>query len=150
MNKGGEATWLKLLPLELQSIEEKDFQEPPDEMETDCKTEHGDEVHPAGEMSFEERRLYTLWKTVEKQAYQLALDARFRKPDDTGMRKIHEIHAKADTLEGVFWITLRDGHDLWQPCSVGLRRGWLVVWYVPKHEGPQIFGLGPFRFGPQE
>lgn len=142
MNTGSEATWLKLLPLELSQIEEKDFIEPPDELEPNDKTPD-ERINQAGEMSIDERRLYTLWKTVEKSSFQLMLDSRYSKPNDEVSEKIHEIKSKAETLGDLFWITIRDGHRIWRPCSIGVRRGYKVVWYMPKDDGPRLFG--PFR-----
>lgn len=121
------STWLKLLPLELNGIEENEFCEP--ETEVDPTKDH-----MVGEMSLDLKRIYTHWRGLRESADRAVLDAKYAKGNDQRealfMRAI-ELHEKAEVMEDIFWISLKDEFGLWgrenSDNTTGVRKGFKVV-----------------------
>ena len=115
------STWLKLLTLELDSINESDIIEPV------CTPQKDD--HPVGEMSDAARRLFTLARLLEKDAKQCQLDANFC-GDKTIRLELeargYELAAKSEATQALMWISIRDEFKVWHE-SVGVRSSFKVV-----------------------
>ena len=126
-------TWLKLLPIEFQFI--TDFAEPgADSTKYD---------HQVGVMNDELKRFYTYWQSCAKSAEQMMLDARYSNPSEEDIAKIRELQAKVEVLHDIFWIAIKDEFGLWIKSSVGVRRGFVVVWCdLPERQSGFTFRFG--------
>lgn len=116
------STWLKLLPLEMTTVE--DFREPTDKIDPRYD-------HIVGEMSDDLKRLYTLWMQIDRESERLAHEAKWES-DEAKKRQlvtnVYEIYKKAEILQEIFWISLKDDYQLWDKPSVGVRKNYQVVW----------------------
>ncbi len=117
------STWMKLLPLELDSMTE--LIEPPDAV--------GEKEEIVAVMPETARKLYTLSQMLDKTAAQFALDSNYcqdvvEKKRLTG--KATEIGVKARTAKALMWISVRDELDDWTTL-IGIRTGWQVVKMPP-------------------
>ena len=118
------STWLKLLPLELQEIDPL--------IEPTAEIREGETV--AGVVSGELRKVYTLWRSLEKQADLLAIEFKYRKTTNDELGKVAELKAKAEALMMIFWIGVNDDLNLWgHPEQLGIRTDWNVVEYKQPH-----------------
>ena len=117
-------SWLKMLVMELSSIDVKEYFEPEDKI--DCKF---DVV--AGEASDEIKRIYTLATKLREAGARYAIDVSFSRDNQLrtdAKKKVHELKQKTEVLMQIFWITLKDDFDLWDKYSIGIRKGWKVVY----------------------
>lgn len=127
------STWMKLLELELSSMDKGEIIEPPAEME------QGDRA--VGEMSDAVRRLYTLGRMLRKNASQLALDCHYCSDKTKRVEleaRTSELTAKAQAIIDIMWIAIKDELSLWGE-NVGIRIGFKVV---TSSESPN--GMPPF------
>jgi len=127
-------TWLKLLPMELEEIEE--LIEPP--LEFNPQTER-----KIGEMSEDLKKLYTLWQNLEKEFAQQIVQARFARNErerKLTYLKLNETKERAEVLQRLFWISVRDEFKLWEEDTIAVRKGFLIV--VVEEDRPRtIFDL---------
>jgi len=136
-------TWLYSIRLELENMGNDQLIEPPGDMQPDDNL-----VDQAG---LEIRKLYTLSMLLEKAAAEAQIAARYD-PDSQkrsqSEEKIYELTQKAKVVRDIFWITLRDEYGLWSKDSIGVRKGWQVVWNEDR--GPTLgdFLGGFLRPGP--
>ena len=114
-------TWLKMLPMELDSITEY--------LNPGTPIDYKDKI--IGTASNDLKKLYTLWRLKEKEAEQNKIDIKFGKSQEERtesiifLRKNMEIF---ESLRGLFWIAVKDEFDLWKvEASVGIRSGFTVV-----------------------
>ena len=123
------STWLKLLPLEIKEV--NDLGEP--------DTEVNIHDHIVGELSNDLRKLYTMWKKTTEVAARTKVDLLFSnsKHKEELDRRFSELSSKSEALREIFWIGVHDEHDLWSKDSVGVRRGWKVVW-SDSSSGPNL------------
>lgn len=134
------STWLKLLPMELDGINESEIIEPDHPMEKSAA--------PVGEMSSLSKRLYTLGRLLEKDANQYNLDASFctDKVEKPKLKaKSYELMTKAGVLKSLMWISIKDELGLWND-HVAVREGFKVVKLSADEDGPppiikRILGL---------
>jgi len=113
------STFLKLLPLELDSVTE--FMEPPVEIEPNDRL--------VGDMSDMDKRLWTLSKALERSSNQYQLDAKyaFKEQRDELVAKARELGAKSNILIGLMWTSIRDELELWGERNIGVRAGFKIV-----------------------
>jgi len=112
------STWLKLLPLELEGIDE--LIEPIDEVK------EGETI--VGVVSDDLKKLWTLFRSIRKSADLLSIEVKYRQAGAEENGKISELLSKARALELIFWIGVFDELQLWgHPDQPGLRIGWQVV-----------------------
>lgn len=119
------STFLRLLPFELQEVQE--YSEP------DSEVEKGD--HIVGIMSDDLKKLYTLWRQFSYRASELALQLEYGR-QNVSRAEVDEIKTKAGLLGGLFWIAVSDEFGLWNRKSTGVRKGYKVVW--SDEEGPDL------------
>jgi len=115
-------SWLKLLSIELANINE--LIEP--DAELDSLRDHA-----VGVASEELQRLYTLARNLKEASEYAKLQARFGKDNSTkeeATEKAYELSKKAEIIQEIFWICLRDEFELWGKSSVGIRKGFVVVY----------------------
>jgi len=121
------STWLKLLPVELGEITEKEYIEPQEELDPQ-------KFHIVGEMTDDLKRLYTLWLVLSKERDECALTAKYAKDEreeKLNIAKYAELEEKTDVVKRIFWISLRDEFGLWNKLDgirVGVSKGFKVVW----------------------
>lgn len=129
-------TFLGLLSLELDSLNQNDFYEPEAELQTD------DQI--VGDLSEGLIRLFTLWRLTDKQVAAKIMEAKFEHLSVEGVEetiiKVRELNNKAELLRDLFWIEVKDEYHLWDKDNIGVRKGRKVVWF--KESGPKIFGIG--------
>jgi hypothetical protein len=128
------STWIKLLPLELDSIKAADYIEPEWEMESKDRV--------VGEMSQTARQLFTLSRMLEREADQLTVAHKYcasksMKSELEG--KIDQYKAKSQLLKGAVWISLKDEHKLWGE-NVGIRAGFKVVTFEDANSSDNPWG----------
>jgi len=124
LNPNQGATWFRLLPSELNGIQDEDYWDP--EIECDTRTDN-----LVGVMSDVLKQLFTLYRRLDELAARTKLDARYsRNIDDAKQNAFRaiEFKTKADALSEILWISIRDEFNLWDKPSIGLRRGFKVVW----------------------
>lgn len=116
------STWLKLLPLEIQEVDE--LIEPIDEVKK------GETV--VGTPSDDLKKLWTLCKAGKKAAELLEVELKYARASDEERGKIAELTCKAKVMEMLFWIGVADELQLWshqEQCA--LRVGWQLVEFKP-------------------
>ena len=121
------STWLKLLPLELQELDKLS--------EPDTQIKPGD--HEVGVMSDDLKKLYSLYRSVDRASDQAKLDYRHSLEEERAqlVGRAAELDKKAEVLRELFWIGVNDEFNLWSKRATGIRKGWKVVWYT-REEGP--------------
>lgn len=133
-------TFVDLILMDVQLVEEKGLIEP--------QAEPGSGDHVVGTAGPELQKLYSLALTWEKAATEAILAARYSTTkvnlNQTAV-KITQLREKAKILMEIFWISLKDAFNLWDKESVGIRKGWKVVWTNPQSPSigdilGQIFG----------
>lgn len=115
--------WFKNLLEKIEKISEGDCQEPSEAVKP------GDNI--AGDMTDGHKKLFTLWCRLQKVAEQSYIDARYLQDDDRKKQadiRAHELLQKADAFREIFWISINDHFEIWEKPSVGVRKGFLVVW----------------------
>jgi hypothetical protein len=119
-------SWLKLLSIELANL--KQLVEPNPEVDPIRD-------HVVGVASEELQRLYTLANQLEEASEYTKLQAKFGKDDsikEEAAKKAYELHKKSEVIREIFWLCLNDEFELWDKPSVGVRKGFVVVYSDPK------------------
>lgn len=133
------STWIKLLPLEINEIKPDDYIEPAFPLEK--------RDHEVGAMTDELKKLYTLWRLVEKEAAQTYIEFKYSKThDDSILMKSVELRDKSEILKELFWVSLKDEFKLWAK-DVGVRKGYIVVWFENEEQSPGDILRGLFGRG---
>ena len=114
-------TWLKLLPLEIQDVQ--------DLIEPTVEVKEGETI--VGVVSDELKKLYTYWKGLKKSGDLQIVELEYKKATDQEHGKIAELKTKARALEMLFWVGVCDELHLWGHTEMlpGIRIGWQVVEY---------------------
>lgn len=113
-------TFIELLPLELREI--TDYREPPYELE---KSDH-----EVGVMTEDLKKLFTLWNNTMHSTITLKAELQFGNVanEKESSMKLDELVMRVDVLQRIFWFCVRAEYELWDKDSVGVRRGFVVVW----------------------
>jgi|SRR3989344_2526532 len=125
-----EKIWIESLPKELDEI--KEFIDPTVEIESN------DIV--VGDATNEMKRLYTLSRKYEEIFTRMAVEARYAKNENEqikAIKKATEANQKRETLLEIFWICIKDYFELWGKNSVGIRKGYKIIWRSRKKIGPK-------------
>lgn len=110
--------------VELQSIKEDDLIEPGFDIDPEVDTE-------VGEATLDLKKIYTLQEKFQQLALKHAVDARCARTDGerkAAMATAIEFREKSELIGNFFWACLKDEFGLWLKPSVGIRKGWKVVW----------------------
>lgn len=119
--------WLKSLQAELKKISGETAVEP--------DTEVGKHDHVVGEADLDMRKLYSLLiqkkkLSVEAAAAAMVVGGKGRKAKIEEAAKFDD---QFDTLKAMFWTSCRFAFpELWAKPSIGVRKGWKVVWSDPE------------------
>jgi hypothetical protein len=135
--------WIKE---EIAKIKEKDYIEPSNKIDLLVD-------HPVGVMDDSLKGLFTLWKRTEmditkvaKKALKAIYDFPISfSPDQKAVEELQKeledigieaslIQGRAIALEEVFWVSLRDQFPEARGKSLGIRKGFQVVWNEDKRE----------------
>ena len=113
-------TFIEMLPLELREV--TDYIEP--------NTEFGSNDYDVGVMSEDLKKLYTLWTCTMKSAAHMKADSMFGRVDNKEEcdARLDELVERVELLARLFWFTVKAEHNLWGKNSVGVRKGFTVVW----------------------
>lgn len=117
------STFLDTLSMELQLLKPDQLFEPPEEA--------GAGDHLVGEADSNLRKLYSAAMRWKKTAMEQQITAQFssnRSEQRRAILRCHELDEKSKIIFGLFWTSLRDTFGLWDKPSVGIRKGWQVVW----------------------
>jgi len=115
------STFLKLLPMELSSIKDSDYIQPGATL--------GKDDQEVGKMSDLCKRLWTLGKSMEKEAMQHHLDSHYcndKVKRSELQTKENELAAKSEVLKSLMWIAIKDELGLWGK-GIGVRPEFKVV-----------------------
>lgn len=113
------STFLKLLPLELQDIQNY--------IEPRQKKMEGD--HVVGVMSDDLKKLWTLCQQYAESSAKAEAKLRFGSGVEEELGgKVNELSEKAKVLRDIFFIAVCDEFELWDKKSTGVRKGFEVVW----------------------
>lgn len=130
--------YLKMLNLELLSLELKDFVEP------DIDLKPSDD-HVVGIMNVDLMRIYSMRMQVAKLAAEKGVELQFFRGDDNQKKNLYlevsALHEKYHFLDELLWIEIREEFGLWDKPVLGIRRGRQVIWNELKM--PNMFG--PFK-----
>ena len=124
---------MKLLPLELNSIDNDHIIEPDYEMETEDTV-----VGTMPEMS---KKLFTLGILLEKDANQHMLDSKYCMDKSKKLEleaKAQELAIKCSVVKALVWIDIRDTLGLWG-TNLGVRCGFKVVTYPNQNDNMPPF-----------
>jgi len=123
-------TFLELLPIELHEI--TDYFEPNTELE--------ENDHKVGVMSEDLKKLYTLWNNTMKTVSLMKTERRFSRVtnEEEFDAKIEELMERAEVLKNLFWFAVKVEYNLWGKDSIGVRKGFNVVW---SDQEPGVDGL---------
>ena len=115
-------TWLDSATTQLGNLVEAEFFEP--------QVEVGEKDHIVGTAGEEIRRLFTLAQLFTRKAMETAVEARFSHGTDQEkiLVKSTRLAKNAEVLMEILWISVKDSFNLWGRPSIGLRKGWQVVW----------------------
>jgi hypothetical protein len=87
--------------------------------------------HVVGTADDELRKLYEISIQHEKSGFESFLAAQNAKTKENceyHAKKALEFHRKTEILMEFFWASIRDTFGLWDKPSVGIRKGWKIVW----------------------
>lgn len=114
-------TWLKLLPLEL---DETKIIEPEDDVKS-SETE-------VGCLSSDLKKLYSYKRALGEQGMRLSLEVSLRSDKvkkEEMVAQLCRLKMCADIANNLFWLAVNDEFNLWDKSDIGVRKGWIVVWY---------------------
>lgn len=137
------ATWLESMLAELKGVSDTQtsFAEPEEEL--------GPKDHRVGVADEDLRKLFFLVKQYRKRMLEIVATLVLCRPKEREglIKEAQRFNTQADTLKSVFWVSARVAFpELWDKPSIGVRKGWDVVWSDPE-EHPSgildtIFGDG--------
>ncbi|MBI4149273.1 hypothetical protein HY491_02400 [Candidatus Woesearchaeota archaeon] len=132
-------TWLDVITTELSSIEPGAVAEPESELK------QGDIV--VGDVPDDLKQFFGLskrWMMKAEQEEDVATAQRASNPEQTNqhIEEATKLWKKAKTLREIFWISIKDAFSLWGKESIGVRKGWKVVWSEERQERRVIIVRG--------
>lgn len=131
------ATWLETILAELKGVQntQASFAEP--------EEEPGPRDHVVGTADEDLRKLFFLVKQYQKRTLEIAatLVVCSAKEREVQTKEGQRFKSQADTLNEVFWVsTCAAFPELWDKLSIGIRKGWKVVWSDPEEHPLKILG----------
>lgn len=116
------STWMYKVFKEIEAINPENLIEPNMEVQP--------EDHEAGEIDPDLRKLYGYATSILKEALQTRVEAKFLSGDEAQSKFIEaaEKQEKCKALMSIFWISAKDAFGLWNKESIGVRKGWKIVW----------------------
>ncbi|MCL4392308.1 hypothetical protein M1413_03175 [Patescibacteria group bacterium] len=133
-------TWFDIVKAEVDSVDEKNLFEPLAEIE--------DGDHEIGEADMDLKRLYSLAIKWQKSSMELMVAAQYvnnREDQEYKIKKAKELGQKSKLLVEIFWTSIKEMYNVWHKPSIGIRKGWKIVWSEPVE--PPIPGFLKDLFG---
>ncbi len=114
------STFIKLLPLEMADI--KTYSEPHQ------KITPNDNI--VGDMSDDLKKLLTITILSGRKFAEMQVERKFGnlENDENWEGKFREAQEKTELLTKIFWVAVRDEFSMWDKGSIGVRKGFKVVW----------------------
>ncbi|MFH1091719.1 MAG: hypothetical protein V1742_09145 [Pseudomonadota bacterium] len=127
--------WIRLIPMELDAIEEKDFIEP--------KNVIGEGDTEIGPMSLEAKRLWTLSQHYAKASAEARIEETFGDSEAADHTKSNRLAGYAAEIRDIMWTVIKDDHELWdKPFTIGITRSFKVISSPSKSLPSFLRGLG--------
>ncbi len=130
-----KVAWMRLLPVDLDCYEDKDFLEPP--------TPLGSNEIVIGDMTRDCKAIYTIMQRTQESCDRQRIDCKYWSGAPEQLKameaRVSELYNKAICLQNIFWVTLRDTYGLWESSDdTGVRQGFKVVTF-PRPPQPPFF-----------
>jgi hypothetical protein len=118
--------WIDNLKTALDALDMKDIIQPNNEVQ------EGDNV--VGEADDDLKKIYGYAMMMKRTGMQIMVSIHFESDkSSTGyqqsIERMLEYKGKHEALMSIFWVALKDKYNLWSKDSVGVRKGWKVVWH---------------------
>ena len=116
--------WVKFLPLQIQETSILD-------QPNDAPVEKGEKV-VLEECSDELKKLWSLFRTLKKEAAVAKIDGEFEN-DSNALQRFWDTDNMADVIKDLFWLGARHEAGLYKAgnAGLGIRKGWKVI-LLPK------------------
>lgn len=140
-------TWLDMVKMEMENMDLASCPESASE-ELDNSTE---KVCATLTDNPDLKKLHVLKLQWLRKAMELEVQARFSTSSTERkelMLEIEQLGRKAQLVEQIFYVSLRDTYDLWDKDCLHMRKGWKVVTHDgTSHGGPDIRDILGGLFG---
>lgn len=116
------ATFLEDLQKKLGELKPEDFIEPGAEFDPDCE-------YKRGEMTEEQKRLFTLWRNSQEERDKAGVKAKHTRTDEERAQALEILDMKierSEDLKRLFWFSIGEVHQL-LGRQAGVRKGFIVV-----------------------
>ncbi len=127
------SSWLQSIMAELENLSVEDALAP----EFDVK----DGEHIVGTAGDELRKLSHLSMQYKQRSAKIVTSLMMLpgKKHEYKMNEACIIENQAEELKNIFWMSCRYAFpELWNKPSIGIRKGWKVVWFEEKHPADEI------------
>lgn len=115
--------WLKAIESEIDKQDIDNLFEPTEEV--------GDRDHVVGLLENDLKKLFSytqlLTKQMTNESIKIESEAH-KEREEFYKQQFFKIAAQKKVLMEVFWISVKDAFDLWGKSSIGIRKGWKIVW----------------------
>ena len=130
-----KTSWVNLVNLELDTIEEDQILDPKSEVQ------EGEE--PLGTVGLQSRKLYTLWQNTIRETKSSKINLEFENHSEAEEALIYKdlahLQEKAKVLKTLFWYTVHEQTESWGD-SIGIRAEFLVVKARPSNPLTDFLG----------
>ena len=95
-----------------------------------------------GEANLELKKLFTLWRSWERTATEIALRGRYAKTEEEmreALSAASVLYKKSELIRDIFWASVREAFGLWDKDVVGIRQGWKIAWSESDDSLPPFF-----------
>ena len=99
------------------------------------ETEVNSKDHVVGEMDADLKRLFGLtrqWRDAATEVLGKTGCLFHQEHLEHQIEKAQELYEKSELLSDIFWASIKESFGLWHKPSIGLRKGWKVVWSEPE------------------
>ena len=120
-------TWVDMVKMEAENLPAEDMIEPQRELEN-CE-------HVVGELDHQElKKYFTLamrWNREAADCVKGAAEISDAQAREEELTIAAELHKKSQMIFDISWTSLKDEYRLWDKDSIGIRRGWRVIYKDP-------------------
>jgi hypothetical protein len=105
------------------------------------ETEVNSKDHVVGEMNADLKRLFGLARQWGEAANEVLGKTGYlfhQEHIEHHIEKALELREKSGLLTEIFWASVKESFGLWQKPSIGLRKGWKVVWSEPETPSSEV------------
>lgn len=129
--------WLEAIFAELKGVSEiqESFAEP--------EEKPGPRDTVVGVADHDLRKLFFVFKQYRKRTLEIAVSISLcgAKEREQKIKEAMRLDTYADALKELFWVSCRHTFpELWDKPSIGVRKGWKVVWSKPEQRGLDLLG----------